>query len=112
MSEGRQVSFDRPQPAPGATFTPEVDESVMVKVDELKAACNMADAVVWDVRSDGEWDGSASRGNKRVGHIPGAVHLEWFNVMDRDTHKFKPAPEIRRILTEHGITPDKKIFSY
>ena len=68
--------------------------------------------VVWDVRTDGEWDGTADRGNKRNGHVPGAVHLEWFNLMDRDTHQFKPAEEIRRILAEHGITPDKTVHSY
>ena len=112
LLEGKPVSFARPSAAFGVTFTPKMDDSVMVKADELKAACSMADAVIWDVRSDGEWDGSASRGNQRVGHIPGAVHLEWFNLMDRETHRFKPAGEMRGILTEKGITPDKKIFSY
>ena len=112
LIEGRAVAFDRPQPPSNIRFTPKTDESIMVKVDELKTACNMADAVMWDVRSDGEWGGSASRGNKRVGHIPGAVHLEWFNVMDRETHRFKPPPEIRRVLAEHGITPEKKIYTY
>ena len=112
VSEGRSVSFDRPQPATGKVFTPAENESVMVKVDELKAACNLSDSVIWDVRSDGEWDGSNSRGNQRKGHIPGAVHLEWFNVVDRDTHQFKPAPEIHRLLADNGITPDKKVFTY
>lgn len=111
INEARSVSFDRPQPASNVRFTPKSDESIMVKVDELKAACNVADAVLWDVRSDGEWDGSASR-NKRAGHIPGAVHLEWFNVMDRETHRFKPPAEIRRVLAANGITPEKKIYTY
>ena len=26
--------------------------------------------------------------------------------------EFKPAAEIRRILTEHGITPDKNVYTY
>jgi thiosulfate/3-mercaptopyruvate sulfurtransferase len=112
VSEGRRVSFDRAQPVTGTTFTPRVNDAVMAKVDELKAACSREDSVLWDVRSDGEWDGSSSRGNQRVGHIPGAVHLEWFNVMERDTHQFKPAGEIRRLLAEHGITPDKNVFTY
>ena len=112
LLEGKQVSFDRPQAASGVIFTPKVDESLMVKADQLKAVCNMADSVIWDVRSDGEWDGSASRGNQRVGHIPGAVHLEWFNLMDRETHRFKSASELRSILSAKGITPDKKVFSY
>ena len=84
----------------------------MVKVDELKAACSLTDAVIWDVRTDGEYDGTASRGNQRAGHIPGVVHLEWFHVVDRDTHRLKPPEEIRRILDENGITPDKAVHTY
>ena len=112
VAEGRKISFDRARPAAAVKFTPKTDDSVMVKADELQAACNMDDAVLWDVRSDGEWDGSNNRGNKRAGHLPGAVHLEWFHLMDRETHRFKPANEIRNILNDNGITPDKKVFSY
>jgi thiosulfate/3-mercaptopyruvate sulfurtransferase len=112
VSEGHKISFDRAHPDTSVTFTPHRDESLLVKVDELKAACNLDSAVIWDVRSDGEWDGGASRGNKRVGHVPGAVHLEWFNLMDRDTHRFKSAGDIRRILSENGITPDKNVYTY
>lgn len=112
VSEGRPVSFDRPTPGSGATFTPRAEESIMVRAEELMAACNLADAVIWDVRSDGEYSGANDRGNKRAGHIPGAVHLEWFNVMERDTHRFKPAGEIRELLKQRGITPDKAVFAY
>jgi 3-mercaptopyruvate sulfurtransferase SseA len=75
-------------------------------------ASSSDDVVVWDVRSDGEYDGTNSRGNQRAGHIPGAIHLEWFNVMDRQTHRFKPAEEIRRMLQEKGITPGKRVHTY
>ena len=112
VSEGHKISFDRAHPNTNVTFTPKRDESLPVKGDELKAARNLDGAVIWDVRSNGEWDGSAGRGNKRVGHVPGAVHLEWFNLMDRDTHQFKSAGDIRRILSENGITPDKNVYTY
>ena len=112
VSEGRKISFDRAPPTTNVTFTPKRAESLLVKVDELKAACNLDSAVIWDVRSNGEWDGSAGRGNKRVGHVPGAVHLEWFNLMDRDTQRCKSAGDIRRILSENGITPDKNVYTY
>ncbi len=72
----------------------------------------MDNAVIWDVRSDGEWKGSDSWGNKRVGHVPGAVHLEWLDLMDRETHKFRPADEIKKILSDNGITPDKNVYTY
>ena len=112
LAGGNPVGLERPAPAQGVVFTPRRDESLLVMADELMAACRLEDAVIWDVRSDGEWDGSQSRGNKRVGHIPGAVHLEWFNVMDRQTHRFRPAGEIRRMLAEHGITPNKNVYTY
>ena len=112
VSEGRPVEATRPGPGTGVTFTPKANEAIMCRMDELKATYNNPDVVVWDVRTDGEWDGTADRGNKRNGHVPGAVHLEWFNMMDRETHQFKPAEEIRRILSEHGITPDKTVHSY
>ncbi len=112
VQEGRAISFDRSSPKTGVKFTPKVNDSVMVKVDELKEACSLSDAVIWDVRSDGEFDGSNARGNKRSGHVPGAVHLEWFNLMDRDTHLFKPADEVRKMLSDKGVTPDKAVFAY
>jgi thiosulfate/3-mercaptopyruvate sulfurtransferase len=93
-------------------FTPKPNQSILVKVDELKANCGLDDVIVWDVRSTGEYDGSNSRGNQRVGHVPGAVHLEWMNVMDRETHRFKPAADIRRMLLEKGITPEKRVYTY
>jgi len=112
IAAGQSVGLERPAPAQGVSFTPSRDESLLVKADELKEACSLEDAVIWDVRSDGEWDGSQTRGNKRAGHIPGAVHLEWFSVMDRQTHRFRPAGEIRQLLADHGITPDKKVYTY
>ena len=117
VNAGQAVDFGRARPPASVTFTPRVDESFIAGSDELKEACTLDrvrdNVVVWDVRSDPEWDGTAENyPNKRVGHVPGAVHLEWFHLMDRDTHEFKPAEEIRQILTEHGITPDKTAYSY
>lgn len=87
MTEGHATGFARPPTATGAGFTPDMNESMMVQAEEFKDACSMDSAVIWDVRSDGEWDGGASWGNKRVGHVPGAVHLEWLNLMDLETHQ-------------------------
>ena len=111
VAYGGTVDFGRAD-IKQAIFTPKRNDSNLATASELKQACELGDSVIWDVRSDGEWDGSNSRGNKRVGHVPGAVHLEWFNLMDSETNEFKPAAEIRRILAEHGITPDKNVYTY
>jgi thiosulfate/3-mercaptopyruvate sulfurtransferase len=71
------------------------------------------DTVFLDVRSNEEWDGSNNRGNKHAGHVPGAIHLEWLNFVTRDAHRTLKSPhELRALLEEHGITPDKEVIPY
>ncbi len=96
----------------GAAFTPRVDDSFIVRFDAVKSGCSLEDTVIWDTRSQGEYSGAINRGNRRAGHIAGAVHLDWLDLMERETHRFKPASEIRRILNEKGMTPDKAVFAY
>jgi thiosulfate/3-mercaptopyruvate sulfurtransferase len=112
VNEGHAVSFARPKPAGRVKLNPRPDKSWISTGDELKACCNLSDVVVWDVRTTAEYAGAEARGNRRAGHIPGAIHLEWNNLMDRETHRFKPASEIRRILAEKGITAEKEVHSY
>ena len=112
VEENRSISFAPSVPSAKVTFTHETNSSILGTLDELKAACSRSDTVVWDVRTGGEYDGSVSRGNRRTGHIAGAVHLEWSDLMNRRTHCFKSLEEIRRILTEKGITPGKAVFAY
>ena len=112
VSEGRVISFDRTDKSSSVTFTPKIDDTVIARVNELKTACDNQDSIIWDVRSSGEYDGSDIGGNERAGHLPGAVNLEWFNVVDRNSHQFKDPKEIRKILEDRGITPDKPIYSY
>ena len=117
VATGCAVSFDPTEPATGAVFTPRVDPSLLVEFDEVRAGCalggdNAADTVIWDTRSVGEYTGAVHRANKRPGHVSGAAHLDWMDLMDRETHRFKPAGELRRLLHDRGITPDKAVFAY
>jgi thiosulfate/3-mercaptopyruvate sulfurtransferase len=56
-----------------------------------------------DVRSEKEFCGDDKLKNKRGGHIPGAVHLEWTEALDPETHKFKSAGDLTKILKDAGI---------
>jgi len=56
------------------------------------------DFVFWDTRSREEYEGSASAGYgtiSRLGHLPGAAHLEWTELLDPETRTLKPANELR-----------------
>ena len=68
--------------------------------------------LVLDVRSSAEYLGKDVRAS-RGGHIPGAVNLEWTQLIDPDNPPRLRAPaELRALLDAHGITPDKTIIPH
>ncbi len=112
LAEGRPMA-ERVPAVTSATFTPRPDASLLVTGDELRALVGNSGPVIWDVRSEGEYTGEAIRNNKYGGHIPGTRHFEWTSVMDTEgLGTFKPAPEVRAMLQEQGITPDKEVYTY
>jgi thiosulfate/3-mercaptopyruvate sulfurtransferase len=78
------------------------DESPLVGVDEVAAAVG-SDAVIVDTREDWEYE---------EGHIPGAVRLDWRELVDDETRGLKPRTEMEAILDERGIAPDRRIVLY
>ena len=112
FDEGRPVILDRPEVS-SATFQVRERPELVCSLDYGVGQVGQADTVFLDVRSDGEWDGTSDRGNKRSGHIPGAVHLEWLNFVTSDRYQtLKPAHELREMLEERGVTPDKQVITY
>jgi thiosulfate/3-mercaptopyruvate sulfurtransferase len=113
LTEGRPVTFHQTRPHQAGTFTPRVDDSLICRVDDLKAKVDQPGVQVMDMRTDEEWLGTNSRGNKRAGHVPGAVHLEWLNYITSDDRRvFKPAAELRAMLREAGISPESEVVTY
>jgi thiosulfate/3-mercaptopyruvate sulfurtransferase len=114
IAEGRPLTMAAPKIDPSATtFTPRADESVLATCELVRDAVGRDDTVLLDVRTEGEFTGANDRGNKRRGHVPGAVHLEWTSFMTDDDRKvFKPAAELREMLRAKGVTPDKNVYTY
>ena len=106
------VSFERAVINQDVIFTPNIDKSLIVEMEEVLAGCSLSEVVNWDTRTSGEYGGTVNRRDQRKGHVAGATHLEWSDLMNRDTHRFKSRQEMRFILDSHGITPDKAIFAY
>ena len=80
----------------------------------MQTVSGRPDTVIWDVRSRGEYTGEDPRQNKRGGHIPGAVHLEWLDLTAPPERSglLLPAAEIRRKLEAAGITPEKQVLTH
>jgi thiosulfate/3-mercaptopyruvate sulfurtransferase len=112
LTEQRPVTFHATK-SPPATFKARPRADLIADAEYLKARHADASTNVMDCRTDGEWDGSNSRGNRRVGHVPGAKHLEWIRFVSRDdSRRFLSADECQRLLDEAGITRDNPTITY
>jgi thiosulfate/3-mercaptopyruvate sulfurtransferase len=110
-AEGRQTSTT-PGSYPRGDFEARLVEELFCSVDHARTVHGSPNTVFWDVRRPGEFDGSEPGNNARAGHIAGAVHLEWTELLDPETRTFKPAAELRSLLSSRGITPESEIDCY
>ena len=60
-----------------------------------------------DARSEDEHCGIAALSNRRAGAIPGARHLEWSDLINAETQRFKPAKELTKLFEQAGIDPTR-----
>jgi thiosulfate/3-mercaptopyruvate sulfurtransferase len=112
--EGRPVSKDQAS-YPATTYKAAPVEAVYCSLDQAKAGRTRSNFVFWDTRSLSEYEGQVSSGFgalPRPGRIPGAVHLEWTELLEPDTKMLKPARELRQLLESRGITPEKEVAAY
>jgi thiosulfate/3-mercaptopyruvate sulfurtransferase len=113
--EGRPISSQAAS-YPPTEYTANTVEATYCSLSDAKAAHGRAETVFWDTRSRAEYEGSAaSAGGEpppRLGRIPGAVHLEWIELLDPTTKTFKPADDLRALLEPKGITPQNQINTY
>lgn len=111
FNEGRPVTKEPTVAAP-ASFHVRPGSDCLCTIEDVKAAIGRQDVVIWDVRSPAEHTGEDPRQNKRAGHIPGAVHMEWLELTAPPVRSglLLPAEEIRRRLEAKGITPEKTVY--
>ena len=112
LADGRPMTMAETRPSASKPFTPRVNDSIRAGAEDILERLEKPEVVILDVRTDGEWDGSNTRGNKRQGHMPGAVHLEWTNNLTADDlRRFKSPDDLRAMYEAAGVTPDKEIVT-
>ncbi len=100
---------------PETIFNAKPVESIYCSLNHAKASHGRPQTVFWDTRSLGEYHGGAEGHGKpppRPGHIEGAAHLDWLELIDPETKTFKPAAELRALLESKGITPEREVNTY
>jgi thiosulfate/3-mercaptopyruvate sulfurtransferase len=66
---------------------------------------------VLDARSEGEYCGDTKKA-ERGGAIPGATHLEWSDVLDPKTRRFKPAAALAKLFKDAGVNVGRPLVTY
>jgi thiosulfate/3-mercaptopyruvate sulfurtransferase len=83
----------------------------LAKKDDVLAALKDKKLQIVDARSEGEFCGARAMA-KRGGSIPGATHLEWSDLLDAKTQRFKSPEELRRLFKEAGIDVNRPTATY
>ncbi len=111
-AEDRPLSRDNVRPHPTTFTAAPSDDSLLCRLGDVAHDCEDPGHIFWDTRSDAEWTGANTRGTQRGGRIPHAVHIEWLDTLQQPVRTLKPPAELRRLLAQAGITPDKTVTTY
>jgi len=75
----------------------------LIDAEGVQAAVSDPDAVLVDTRTQEEF---------RAGHIEGAVHLDWRELVDPDTRGLGDREELLDLLSDRGIVPGDRVVLY
>lgn len=111
VKEGHQLSREPVKTSP-APLSLAIDSAPIAELDEVKAAIDDQDTIIWDARSREEYIGLKMTA-RRNGHIPGAVNLEWLSLMDHDRNlRLLPDAALRARLAAAGISGEQRIITH
>jgi thiosulfate/3-mercaptopyruvate sulfurtransferase len=95
--------------ATSITLTPRAER--LATKEQVRQSLEGRTQQVVDARSQGEFCGT-EKNAKRSGAIPGAKHLEWSDLIDPKTHRFKEPAELRRLFHEANIDLARPTTTY
>jgi thiosulfate/3-mercaptopyruvate sulfurtransferase len=84
----------------------------LAEKDDLIKSLASGKVQIVDARSEGEFCGTAAMTNKRFGAMPGAKHLEWIDLIDKTTHRFKSPAELKKLFDDAGIDLEKSTATH
>lgn len=106
------VSSEEPSEVTEVEFRPAVQSQRLADKSDVLEILKQGDVQIVDTRSKDEYCGVDPMSNQRGGAIPGAMHLEWKDLIDSKTDRFKPARELTVLFEEAGIDPKKPVATH
>lgn len=90
-----------------AKFVAKASAERLATKEKLLKSLENKNLQIVDSRSEKEFCGVEKLKNKRAGAIPGAKQLEWSDLLDKKTHRFKAAADLSKLFEQAGISLDK-----
>lgn len=110
-NEGHQLDAGAVTPEP-ATFTANYSTEAVADAGFILKNLDSSDLALIDARGEDEFAGRQITA-QRNGHIPGAVHWNWQDIMDPlHNQRLKSTGVLEQALAERGVAPDKQVVVY
>jgi thiosulfate/3-mercaptopyruvate sulfurtransferase len=97
------VSNEPPTVEPTTYETAPPAETPLVGIDAVESAVDDEETVIVDTREQWEYE---------EGHIPGAIRLDWRELVDDESRGLIARNQIEEILADRGISRDRRVLLY
>jgi thiosulfate/3-mercaptopyruvate sulfurtransferase len=112
LQEGREVISGAPPKVSPTKYTAKPDPSIFADADYVLKSLKNPGVVIVDTRAPDEYTGKNAMGNKRTGHIPGAINLNFYPTNLNKDETFKSVKDLKAIYESKGVTKDKEVITY
>jgi len=110
IKEGFVTEAEANQPVASESSVSIINPAVLISADDIIGQLGQPDFAVWDARSPGEYSGNMVR-SARGGHIPGAINIEWTELMDSQRN-LRIREDAEAILRNAGLGRDKAVATH
>ncbi len=100
------------RPAPGKFKAGTGNNSILSTADHVLKNLNNKNVVLVDARGTETYTGKKNEGNKRVGHIPGALDLGYDKTNFNSDGTVKSVADLKAVYEASGVTADKEVITY
>ena len=101
-----------PNRRPTSNYSISIDHSPIATKDFIQSNLGKSEVQIIDSRSPAEYEGSKKLAEKG-GHIPGAINLDWVNLMDLQNNlRLKNNQELTQLIQNLNIAIDKPTVVY
>jgi thiosulfate/3-mercaptopyruvate sulfurtransferase len=105
-----EAEANQPQSISTNTASEFINPRALISTQQIMASLDNDNFSVWDARSPGEYSGAMVRA-ARAGHIPGAINLEWTELMDQQRN-LRIRDNAQQMLDSLGLGREQTIATH